>query len=359
MGFAVYGNHGVTHHEPQRSFGGVTLYTTIGADATRLIDMDGSVVHQWTPPAPAKPFYGFLRSNGNLLVRCYDNTEPFTGGGYGGTLLELDWDGNEVWRYQNPVIHHDHIVLKNGNIMVIGWEELTPEQESRVKGGRDDVPHRGGGGHAMLGDFLLEITPDRQVVWEWHGHQKLDPEQEVIEGNGPRAEWTHCNGVTELLNGDICISFRQTSQIVFISKATGDVYWRFGPGELSHQHNPTQLDNGNLLIFDNGETRAQGGVFSRVVELNPKTGEIVWEYRGDPSLSFFSTGISGAQRLPNGNTAICDGRTGRLFEVTAQGDIVWEYMNPEIRQWRGETMNRAIFRALRYAVDGPEVRGRV
>ena len=358
MGFAVYGNHGVTHHEPERSFGGVTLYTTIGADTTRLIDMDGNVVHQWTPPAPAKPFYGFLRDNGNLLVRCYDDTEPYTQGGYGGTLLELDWDGNEVWRYRNPVIHHDHIVLKNGNVMVIGWEELTPEQEARVKGGRHGVPQRGGG-HPMLADFLLELNPDKEVVWEWHGHDKLDPEQEVIEGNGGRGEWTHCNGVTELLNGDICISFRQTSQIVFISKATGEVYWRYGPGELSHQHNPTQLDNGNLLIFDNGETRALGGVFSRVVELDPKAGEIVWEFRGDPALSFFSTGISGAQRLPNGNTAICDGRTGRLFEVTPEGDVVWEYMNPEVRQWRGEKHNRAVFRALRYAVDGPEVRGRV
>lgn len=356
MGFAVYGNHGVTHYDQERSYGGVTLYTTIGADKTRLIDMEGNVVHEWTPPAPARPFYGILKETGNLLVRCYDNTEPFTGGGFGRLLVELDWDSNVLWSYDNPVIHHDHIVLKNGNIMVIGWEELTAEQEARVKGGR---ARPGSPEHAMLGDFLLELNAGGEVVWEWHGHEKLDPEQEVIEGNGFRGEWTHCNGVTELLNGDICISFRQTSQIVFISKETGDVYWRFGPGELSHQHNPTQLDNGNLLIFDNGETRAQGGVFSRVVELDPTTREIVWQFRGDPALSFFSTGISGAQRLPNGNTAICDGRTGRLFEVTTEGDIVWEYMNPEICHWRGENLNRAIFRAVRYAVDGPEVQGRV
>ena len=48
---------------------------------------------------------------------------------------------------------------------------------------------------------------------------------------------------------------------------------------------------------------------------------------------------------------------GRLFEVTTEGDIVWEYMNPETSQWRGEKNNRAVFRAIRYAVDGPEVRG--
>ena len=92
-------------------------------------------------PPPRGPSNGFLRDNGNLLVRCYDDTEPWTGGGYGGVLVELDWDGNVLWRYDNPVIHHDHIVLKNGNIMLIGWEELTAEQEARVRGGRERPRH--------------------------------------------------------------------------------------------------------------------------------------------------------------------------------------------------------------------------
>ena len=358
MGFAVFGNHGVTHWDKERAQDGVTLYTTIGSGVTRLIDMDGNTVHEWTPPAPAKPFYGILKDNGNLLVRCYDNTEPFTGGGYGGILVELDWDSNVVWRYDNPVIHHDHIVLRNGNIMVIGWEEMTDEEAARVQGGVEFAAGQGPN-HAMLGDFLLELNADGEVVWEWHGKDRLDPEQEVICPREFRGEWTHCNGVTELVDGNICISFRQTSQVIFIDKATGDVYWRFGPGELSHQHNPTQLANGNLLIFDNGEHRTVGSVYSRVVELDPNSKEIVWQFRGDPALSFFSTGISSAQRLDNGNTFICDGRTGRLFEVTTEGDVVWEYMNPEICHWRGENNNRAVFRAHRYAVDGPEVGGRV
>ena len=53
---------------------------------------------------------------------------PYKLGGYSGVLVELDWDSNVVWRYDNPVIHHDHTLLRNGNIMVIGWEELTTEQ---------------------------------------------------------------------------------------------------------------------------------------------------------------------------------------------------------------------------------------
>ena len=124
MGFAVYGNPGVTHWDRERAFNGVTLYSTQGGDKTHLVDMNGNVVHEWTPPAPAKPYYGFLRDNGNLLLRCYDGNEPYKLGGYSGVLVELDWDSNVVWRYDNPVIHHDHTLLRNGNIMVIGWEEL-------------------------------------------------------------------------------------------------------------------------------------------------------------------------------------------------------------------------------------------
>ena len=356
MGFAVYGNHGVTHWDQERAYRGVTLYSTQGGDKTHLVDMNGNVVHQWTPPAPAKPYSGFLQDNGNLLLRCYDGTEPYKLGGYSGVLVELDWDSAVVWRYDNPVIHHDHTLLRNGNIMVIGWEELTQEQASRVQGGRADSE---GSAHGMLGDFLLELTPDREVVWEWHGWEKLDPAQEVICPLDGRGEWTHCNGVIELQDGNICISFRLTNQVIFIEKATGNVYWRWGPGKIWHQHNPTQLANGNILIFDNGEHRDTGGPHSTVAEVDPKTGEIVWQFRGDPALSFYSPNISGAQRLPNDNTFICDGRTGRLFEVATEGDVVWEFMNPEIAPWRGEKLARAVFRALRYSVDGPEVRGRV
>lgn len=356
MGFAVYGNHGVTHWDQERAYNGVTLYSTQGGDKTHLVDMNGNVVHEWTPPAPTKPYYGFLRDNGNLLLRCYDGNEPYKLGGYSGVLVELDWDSNVVWRYDNPVIHHDHTLLRNGNIMVIGWEELTAEQASRVQGGKAGSE---GSDHGMLGDFLLELTPDKEVVWEWHGWEKLDPAQEVICPFDGRGEWTHCNGVIELQDGNLCVSFRLTSQVIFIEKSTGDVNWRWGPGKIWHQHNPTQMENGNILIFDNGEHRDPGGSHSTVVEVDPKTDEIVWQFRGDPVLSFYSPNISGTQRLANGNTFICDGRTGRLFEVTTEGDVVWEFMNPEIAPWRGEKLARAVFRALRYPVDGPEVQGRV
>ena len=98
---------------------------------------------------------------------------------------------------------------------------------------------------------------------------------------------------------------------------------------MGHQHDPTLLDNGNILIFDNGwHALTAPTPASRVIEVDPRTNQIQWEYKTKPGWDFFSAFISGAQRLPNGNTLICEGMTGRLFEVTYEGELVWEYTNP-------------------------------
>ena len=115
-------------------------------------------------------------------------------------------------------------------------------------------------------------------------------------------------------------------------------------------------------IFDNGiglpSVKASGlywGIdHSRVLEIDPKTKKVVWSYyHQDKSWKFpiktkwlfNSPYIAGAQRLKNGNTLICEGGTGRIFEVTSSGEIVWEFINPD---------RKAIFRAYRY---GPDFEG--
>jgi outer membrane protein assembly factor BamB len=113
---------------------------------------------------------------------------------------------------------------------------------------------------------------------------------------------------------------------------------------------------GNLLVFDNGGSSGYGfvnpiaqngtGAFaragSRVLEINPVTLELVWSYAAPGQ--FFSTNISGAQRLPNGNTLVTEGAGGRVFEVTRDGEIVWEYMNP---LFAGPRSSNAVYRAYR------------
>ena len=150
-----------------------------------------------------------------------------------------------------------------------------------------------------------------------------------------------------------------------VDRTTGAFKWKWGPGQISHQHQPTYLENGRILLFDNGShRRAPSTNYSRVIEVDPATNEIAWEYRGDPPISFYSYQISGAQRLPNGNTLICEGAPGRLFEVTPNHQIVWEYINPFFAGSGvvvGGTVTgqaNSVFRAHRYGPDHPALQGK-
>ena len=116
------------------------------------------------------------------------------------------------------------------------------------------------------------------------------------------------------------------------------------------QHDCEPLANGNVTLFANG-TNITTNPFSRVIELDPRTHKTVWEYRGKPTYTFFSPHISGAQRLASGNTLICEGQWGRLFEVTPEGDIVWEYVSPFMGPDRFGDPSNEVFRAYRYAAD--------
>jgi len=126
-------------------------------------------------------------------------------------------------------------------------------------------------------------------------------------------------------DGNLILSFRQISTVVMINRRTDAIYWKLGAPPLSGQHAPYMLSNGNVLLFDNGAHRLDDTFpFSRVLEINPATKEIVWKYQ-DPRVSdFFSPRLSNAQRLPNGNTLINEGHFGRFFEVTRDGSTVWE-----------------------------------
>jgi hypothetical protein len=151
----------------------------------------------------------------------------------------------------------------------------------------------------------------------------------------------------------VIISSRQASFVAIIAR-DGHVVWRMGPdyretpelqriGQVIGQHHahfiPKGLPGaGNLMVFDNGgssgygfdtpiERNGQGGLAratSRVLEIDPVKMDTVWSYT---ATNFYSTNISGAQRLPNGNTLITEGAGSRVFEVTADKKLVWEYMS--------------------------------
>jgi len=174
----------------------------------------------------------------------------------------------------------------------------------------------------------------------------------------PRDEFAHANAISPLPNGDILISFRRLNMIARIDRQTRRIKWEHRDDSWGMQHDCEPLASGNITLFANGCNTATLP-FSRVVEIEPHTRQTVWEYRGKPSYTFFSPHISGAQRLASGNTLICEGQWGRLFEVTRRGDIVWEYVSPFMGPDRNGDPSNEIFRTYRYAADSRQIRGRV
>jgi hypothetical protein len=132
--------------------------------------------------------------------------------------------------------------------------------------------------------------------------------------------------------------------------------WKYGAPDVVHQHHASALPNGNIQIFDNGMHRI-GMPNSRVVEVDPSSSKLVWEYAGEPPEQFFSAHISGAERQPNGNVLICEGASGRVFEVTRRGETVWEWVTPFVINNQGR-LRPWLFRVYRYAADFPALQGK-
>jgi hypothetical protein len=273
-----------------------------------------------------------------------------------------------------------------GRTLILAHKNVVNEAVSRV---------------ALEDDWLYEVSWDGEMLWQWHANEHVDElgfseeARAAIRDNAvfnePRgsADWLHINSATlvgpnrwydagdERFRPDnVIISSRQASFIAIVAR-DGAVVWRLGPdyreteamqgiGQIIGQHHPHIIPKGlpgagNLLVFDNGGASGYGfttpmapkgvdGVrrhFSRVLEIDPMTVEKVWEYsiQGVEGYRFFSHYVSAAQRLPNGNTLITEGADGRLFEVTAEGEIVWEYVSPYFGTNQSST-NR-VYRAYR------------
>ncbi|CAN2044484.1 arylsulfate sulfotransferase [Candidatus Magnetomoraceae bacterium gMMP-1] len=340
---------GTTIYNPERCFNGYTIYITKFGNIL-LVDMEGRIVHSWN--------YDEM----GLVASVYDLAEPLSNGNimiiakkteYGiNGLVEIDWNGNIVWEYfddKNRTPHHDFQRLESGNTLILYHEnKFVPEISAKV----------------LRTDYIVEVDSDEQIVWEWHTDEHFDgfgfsdeAKQLIDEGDDSETnDWAHTNSIQTLPDsplsnqdsrfqkGNILVSQRNTNIIFIIDKKSGRIVWKTGPDDnlTIGQHDAQMIPQGfpgagNILVFDNGGIAGypnQSRLYSRVVEIEPLEKKIVWEYNAKRShmgqWTFFSPLISGAQRLLNGNTLICEGMQGRFFEITEYGKIVWEYINPVV-----------------------------
>ena len=142
----------------------------------------------------------------------------------------------------------------------------------------------------------------------------------------------------------VLVSTRYQDRVYLIDWTARKIAWSWGRGEISGPHDATLLDNGNVLLFDNGLERD----WSRVLEVDPRTNEIVWSFGAQGEGAFHTEARGGSQRLPNGNTLIANSNSGHAFEVTPEGDVVWEFWNP---RFNDEGHRAILVRMKRYPVE--------
>lgn len=400
--------------EPGDATGEATLFAPLGSTTTYLIDKNENSIQTWKSTyRPGNSVYlledlSLLRTGS---VGPQNNTTFGGTGGAGGIVELFDWDGNIIWDFEysseNYLQHHDIEYLPNGNILMISWERKT-EAEALAAGRKPSLLLDG----ELWPDKIIEVDPHENsggsIVWEWHiwDHLIQDEDSEksnygvvadhpekinlnFVLNNGS-ADWTHINAVdyNEALD-QIMVTVHNFSEIWIIDHNTttqeaagekGDLLYRWGNPQtydrgtsddqkLFVPHDGQWIDTGlpgenNILIFNNGKNRPDGN-YSTVDQITPPfngdeyilnqneaygPATITWMYKAENPSSFYSDHISGAQKLSNGNTLICDGPAGTFFEVTDSGETVWEYINPFTTTTpQGES--NEVFRAVRYDLD--------
>ncbi|WP_052182550.1 aryl-sulfate sulfotransferase [Rhizobium sp. YS-1r] len=347
---------GLTLHDRSRSAGGYTLFAPqTAAGAVYLVDIDGDIAHQWTMPVRAGRDAVIL-ANGNLGYNGSHATSlelyPAWNLWHGGDFYEATPDGEIVWRHEDPRHHHDAQWLPNGNLLYTAAEAMPAHLAARVIGGDE---RKDGADGVIQSDVVTEVNRKGEVVWEWKAWEHLDPADFPVHTIFDRRHWPMINGLSVTRDGLVLMSLRVTSGVIAVEKATGKVVWHVGPDVVAQQHTPVETNTGNILVFDNGNLRK--GVtspHSRALEFEPATGKLVWQYADRCAPCFFSPYMGGAERLENGNTFICESAFGRLFEVTPQGETVWEYVIPFFAPYPKDVgpyitgEHNSVFRAHRY-----------
>lgn len=334
---------GVTVNQPG-ALQGYTLYTSGDAPEARLIDMSGRVVHRWAMPYsqvwdsqsairhPVPDTQTYFRDacvfpNGDLIA-VYDGVGD-TPHGYG--MIKLDRNSNLLWKYLQHA-HHDVDVAPDGRVFT-----LTHEVSQQVIEGREYLkPPR-------IDDYLVELSPQGQELRRFPLLQALhrSPYTRLLEILPwylmESGDFLHSNAVQYIdaqtaaqfdfaEPGQILLSMREPGALAVFDLDRGEFTWALR-GPWIGQHDPDLLDNGHILLFDNNGHLGRGAR-SRVLEFDPRDMRIAWQYAGTDAAPLDSVIRAQQQRLRNGNTLITESGGGRLIEVTAGGEVVWEYLNP-------------------------------
>jgi hypothetical protein len=311
--------------------------------------------------------------------------------------------------------HHDIRQLPNGNVLAIVWELKTVAQATAAGRNPAllgnslwsekivELQPVGTNGANIVWEWHAWDHLVQDFDQTKANYDTISEHPELINlnfGATTMADWLHCNALDYNPDLDqIILSSHNFSEIWILDHSTttaeaashtggvhgkgGDLLYRWGNAasynrgttsdkKLFGQHNPHWIENGfndagNIMIFNNGLQRPAGnyssieiiappidvsGNYSLVSNLPYQPDSSYWEYTAPVPTDFFGQNISGAQRLSNGNTIICEGPKGNFFEIDTAKNTVWRYVNPVVQsgpvsQGTTPTMN-SVFRCTLY-----------
>ena len=337
----------VTERDPKAAFNGLNLYISGHAAEAVLMDMHGHTLHRWRyplrrlwpdlakDPEMAKLEYwrrAYLYPNGDLL------------GIYEGLgLVKLDARSRVLWAHRGGT-HHDLCVMPDGTIYTLDREGKVIPRINPKKG--------------VLEDFVTVLDPGGKVLRKISLLQAFErsPYAGLLRRMPADGDVFHTNTLEVLdgrwaavdpafRKGNVLISVLKLDTLAVLDPERQTIVWA-RTGEWRRQHQPTFIDGGRLLVFDN---TGAGPGRSRVLELDPRTGKVPAE-DGTPGVDLFSKTLGSCQRLPNGNTLITESENGRALEVTPDKRVVWEFYNPHRAGEHGELV-AVLFEVVRLPPD--------
>lgn len=411
---------GLISHNSEEASQGYNLFFSHNQEKVLLIDNEGQLIHYWDDQNDFRPGNSaYLLPNGDLIKckRPSNFSEDAIWAGGGGAFVEIvDWDGNAKASFElndeNSRLHHDIGTMPNGNVLMIAWAKV--DSTTAANAGRDSEIITQS---QVWSEKIIEWNPTTdQIVWEWdafdHLIQDRFPNRDhygVVQDNPSKIDinydehdghpdWLHINSIdyNDALD-QIVLSVPYFNEFWVIDHNTttaeaagtkGDLVYRWGnpkahkgntevAQELFFQHDvhwvnpnaqPGDEDFGSILLYNN-RLPNETSVAYLVETIDPNTGayfenenassNAVTATYAHPDLPeiAYSTGLSSAQRLPNGNHLILAGRHGYAFELNPSGEVVWEYRIPlrggEIVPQGTElsTNNNITFRLNRYPLD--------
>ena len=340
---------GVTRHDPERAYRGYTFLTMYRDGLVRpyLIDMEGRIRHRWPLDLPAiwkaagydrdpMPVSDFsihgaqLVENGDVVLNLS-----------AAALVRLDRCGRVVWAARFGA-HHDVERIPGGGWVAPGRRVIDKAPDPDLWYLRPDANGQFKVDTIVLVDDDGNIVDERPLI-ELFKNSDLHA---LLVRNGSSSlansafDPLHFNDIEPVTPdiadafpsfdaGDWLLSLRNLNAVVVVDAGFSRIkWWRIGP--FLRQHDPQLLPNGHILVFDNRLTGRKPRLgYSRIIELDPVSWDIVWSYTGTDEDPFYSHIGGKLQLLPNGNILAVEPQGGRVFELThdTRPEIVWEYVN--------------------------------